>query len=182
MKWLLDQLDKVPEPVLLVLNALMAGFVWLAHGGALLLTYLKKSPVPPDQVEMIRTMAAFTLPLAGVTALASGVALWRARVRPLCLACQAVVLLGSAAALLAWAVSVLVRGIPEGNFSWSPGLLTGWVTYSTFLFVRYGVPAGWRTPRLRYLPFAVLALSLPVDVGVFFRLLLKMNRLMGLSP
>ena len=78
------------------------------------------------------------------------------------------VLGASAAALLLWAVSILVTGPGQEHFVWAVGFLTVWVAYSAYTMLRFS-PSVKKVPR-GVLPAAVLV-TLVVDVGVFIRLL-----------
>ena len=83
-------------------------------------------------------------------------------------------------AALAWAASLLVRGIPQGNFAWSPGLLSVLVCYSVFVVSRYGMPPALRTqPGCFYAPLVALAIAIPVDLGVFVTFVGEMGKRFG---
>jgi hypothetical protein len=160
---ILAKLDGIPDWFLLLGSAGMAGFVMLAHGGALLLRDL----APPEQARMATSIAVFSLPLAALLLLTAGAAALKAPWRRGVLAFHGVVLAISSLATLGWAVSLLLRGIPEGNFAWTPGFLTVWVGYSFYLLGRYAVSAVWRGAV--YLPVIAAGIAVPIDVGVFFR-------------
>lgn len=167
-----EKLDTIPEPVLLLGNAGLAGFVMLAHGGALLLTYFQPHP----DVQMIRTLAACSLPLSILVIVSAALAWLKPRLRSRVLAMHGVVLVVSAILLLGWAAKILATGIPTGNFSWSPGLMSGWVWYAFYILRRYTLPASVRQTTVGfYLHFIALATALPVDLGVFMRLAARMQ-------
>jgi hypothetical protein len=68
--------------------------------------------------------------------------------------------------------------IPAGNFAWTPGFLTGWVSYSAFLCSRFAFRDVWRQrPVIRYIAVIAAAVTLPVNVGVLLRFLAKMSHL-----
>jgi hypothetical protein len=159
--------DSIPENVLLWINAGMACFVALAHGGALAITYAK----PTSNAEDIRELALFSLPLAAVVIVTAAIALFRLRIRRQVLGIHGFIVAGSAAALLLWAFGILLKGIPEGNFSWSVGLLTAWVGYSVFVLCRFSLPLRLRThTAILYAPLMALVVAAVVDVGVLVRL------------
>lgn len=169
MKSFLESLARIPEGAVLGLNAALAAFVTLAHGGALLMVMSGKVPVPPGHAEMVRRLAPITLSLAAASLVSGAVAaIWR-NTRPAILRGQALLVFGSGLALLWWSAEVLFHGIPAGNFSWTPGMLSGWVAYSFLMAGRFLAPDSWG-PRRLYAPLAGLSLAAPVDIGVFARL------------
>jgi hypothetical protein len=167
LRALLGKADAIPEQALLWVNVALAGVVALSHGGALALTYSRPTP----DAESIRQIAMFSLPIAAIVVVTAAIALFRADLRHRVLGIHGIVLAGSAMALLLWAGDILVRGIPEGGFSWGVGLLSAWVAYSFFILCRFSVPVALRShPLIFYTPFFALVVALPIDVGVFIRL------------
>jgi hypothetical protein len=173
---LLAELERVPERAMLLVNAGLGAFVFVAHGGALLLVLGGRVPIPPDYAALVRTLVPFTLPIAGLVTVGSVVALvWQAT-RRVVLCLQAILLLFFGVGLLAWSVSILIQGIPPGNFAWTPGFLTLWVTYAVFLTVRFALPDTPRKhPSARYVIVLAAVVALPVDLGVFLRFLLRIT-------
>ena len=165
MRAFLAKIDELPDQLLLFGSAGLAGFVMVAHGGALLVRHL----APPDQATMALTIARYSLPLAAIVLATAALAIlkpdWRTRV----LAVHAVILVVASFAFLVWAGTLLLRGIPEGNFAWTPGFLTAWVWYSFYLLRRCALPSGWRAAL--YLPVVAAGIALPVDLGVLVRFL-----------
>lgn len=78
----------------------------------------------------------------------------------------------SAAWLVIWAGSLLLQGIPDGEFVWTVGLLSAWVGYATVLLLRFVVA---RTEAalasLYYIPVFTFFAALIFDVGVLARAL-----------
>ena len=178
-----DHLEKIPEKALLGANAAFGGLVLLAHGGALLIVRSGKFPLPPDYASTVSTLVPYTLPIAALMVIGSIIALIRPTASRVIFPFQAVVLLISGVAALGWSGSIAVKGIPGGSFSWTPGILTGWMFYSIFLFGRYVLPSTWRTGAIvKYAPFLGLMLALPIDLAVFLRMLLKMRQMVGAWP
>jgi hypothetical protein len=162
----------------LLINAGLSCFVLVAHGGALLLVLSGRVPAPPGYAEMVRTIAPITLPIAGLMLLGSAIGSVVPTARSLVLVFQAVVLGLASLAILVWAGSLVLNGIPAGNFAWTPGFLTAWLTYSAFLCGRFAMPGEWRQyAAVRYVAAVAAAVTLPVDVGVFLRFLLQMSRM-----
>jgi hypothetical protein len=168
LRTLLGKVDGIPEHAFLWVNVGLACFVALAHGGALAITYAKPTP----EAEDIRQLAMFSLPIAAAVIVTAALALIQGGARRRVLAVHGYVLAGSAAAMLLWALDILLKGIPEGNFSWSPGLLSAWVCYSFFVLCRFSLPDGVRNhAAILYTPLVALVIALPIDVGVFIRLM-----------
>lgn len=143
----------------------LAAFVLFSHGGALAASIAKPDRAPQG----VWQVAMFSLPLALVVLISGIVALRRADLALRVLALHGLVLGASAAALLLWAVSILVSGPGQEHFVWAVGFLTVWVTYSTYTMLRF-IPSLKMTPK-SVLPVTVLV-ALVVDVGVFVRLLM----------
>ena len=176
LRALLNRLDGASERLLLWTNLGLAAFVVLSHGGALAITYAKATP----EADAIRSIAALTLPIATLVILTAAAALIRADWRRLVLAIHGSALAVSAIALLLWAAGIVLRGIPQGNFSWGVGLMTAWVAYSFFVLSRYSLPSGLRNrAAFFYAPAAALVVALPVDIGVFVRLIAEMGERFG---
>ena len=164
MRALLKRLDEIPESVLLLGSSGMAAFVLVTHTGAWLLRDLP----PPEFAELVTRVTKVTIPTCLLLLTASGLALLNPRRRAGVLGFYGVVLSGFSIALWAWAASLLIWGLPEGRFAWSPGFLTAWNTFSAYLFRRFAIPAG--VPGALYLPVLAAGATLPVDgaVGLMF--------------
>ena len=168
MRSILAKLDELPDQLLLLGCAGLAAFVMVAHGGALLVRHL----APPDQAAMVTHIARYSLPLGGLVLATSIVGMLKPQWRSRILGLQGVILVLSSIALVAWASTLLVRGIPEGNFAWTPGFLTAWVCFSFYLMRRYLLPAGWSGAI--YVPLVAAGITLPIDIGVLLRFLVKL--------
>lgn len=166
LRMLLDKVYSISERKLVWVNIALAGFVALAHGGALAVTYAKPTP---DASE-IRQLAFISLPIAAIVILAAAAALIYAQLRPRVLALHGIILAAGASFLLLWALGVLLNGVPEGRFSWSLGFLTVLVFYAAVLFCRFSIPSHLRSSwGIYYAPIFALICAAPVDVGVFLR-------------
>lgn len=167
-KALLTRLDSIPERKLLWVNIALACLVGLSHGGALAVS----SSAPTEQADEIRRLALVSLPLAALVILVAATAMWRPHLTRAALGLHGIVFCISGAALLLWALSVLVDGLPYGKFVWTTGLLTAWIGYSVFVMSRYTISVAVRgLPKFFFLPVIAMALVLPVDIGVAIRLL-----------
>jgi hypothetical protein len=176
LRSLLEKADAIKPRVILWGNLGLAGLIALAHGGALLA--VRAGPTP--DAAAIQSLAAVSLPLAGLVALSSAAALIANRAQSIALGLQGVILAGAASVELAWGVSLLLRGVPAGNFSWSVGLFSASVCYAVFVLSRFGIPARLRATALAYFsPAMALAVAVPIDVGVFVRLTQEMARRFG---
>lgn len=164
----LQKLDGIPEKALLFVDLGLACFVGLAHGGALLIALAQQE----EQLEFVRPLASVTLPLAGLIIVSSVAALVWKRSRSAILGAHAVVLTLGAAALLGWAVSILINGIPKiTRFSWSPGMLTFLCVYPFYLLRRTVLARFGKRFVVKYLHVMVLVIALAVDIGVFVKVL-----------
>lgn len=143
----------------------MAAFVLFSHGGALAASITRPSQAPQG----LWQVAIISLPLALFVFVSGIVALWRTDLVPRVLSIHGLLLGGTAAALLLWAISILVAGPGEEYFVWSVGFLTLWVAYSTYTMLRFS--SVLRMAPKYILPGVVLV-ALAVDVGVFVRLLI----------
>ena len=176
MRALLGKLDGIPERVFLWVDAGLAALVVVAHGGALALTYTKPTFAAAD----IRLLASISLPIAALILLTAAAALIRHGWGRQILAIHGFALAASAAAAVIWALSLLVRGLPQGNFAWTPGLMTACVGYSVFLASRYSVPIGARSrPPVFYAPLIAILIAVPIDLAVFFYFVAEMSKRFG---
>jgi hypothetical protein len=166
VRTLLAKWDSVPGRTLLWANLALGLFAGLTNGGALIAALAKPTPGS----EGVLSEVVYILPLAGVVALSAAFGLvQRTRERQV-LALQGLVFIAGAAAELIWALSLLIGGIPAGNFVWSVGFFTASIAYAAFLLSRYVVPIGLRSmPAFYYAPAFALAAAAPVDLGVFVR-------------
>lgn len=170
-----EQLTQLPEPLMLGINAAIGGFVLVAHGGALLLVLSGKLPTRSASDAFVHNVIPFTLPVAFLVVASSVVGFLRTTLRKHVLLFQGVVLFLAGMALLGWAASLVLNGIPSGHFSWVPGVLTGWVAYSSFLVSRFSVRSAWqRYAVVRHLPIICMIVALSVDLGVMARFMAKM--------
>lgn len=173
---LLSKADGIPEKRLLWINAGVAFLIVVSHGSALAITHSK----PSLNDEGIRQLAMISLPLAAVMIVSATAALVRAELSRRVLAIHGIVLAAGGVAALLWAATILVRGIPKVNFSWSPGLLSVSVAYSIFLLSRFSLPTRIRArTEVIYAPVAALAVAAMIDIGVFVRLLAEMGARFG---
>ena len=166
-----EAVDKVPVVGLLLINAALAGFVLLGHGGALAAAYFAQ----PDKVSEILPLALVSLPVSTIVILSSLAGLATARWRGVILSAQALILAVGSLALFGWALSVVFRGVPQGRFSWAPGLMTAFCVYPIYVLRRTvferQISVFW---WVYYLHLIALLIVLPVDTAVFIRVISKM--------
>jgi hypothetical protein len=162
----IDSLDTIPLRVLAFVNLGIAAFVGLAHGGAWVLASMDSSP----EAIVIQALAPITVSLATSVAVSAVFALLRSSFLPKVLALQGILLAVGGAALFVWALSILLHGIPKGNFSWAPGMLTFLCAYPVYLLRRTILDRFCAGSVLaRYAHLIAVAIVVPVDVGVFIR-------------
>ena len=158
----LVQADAMPEWLILGGNAFLAMWILLAAGGS---WWLRSRGGAPGGVG-----AATAAIVAGLMLAASLAAIVIARVRSSVLMIQAVVTSCVFAVGLLWSAGVAIRGIPEGNFRWSFGLLTGCVVFTTYSLSRFVLRRVWRGATVfLYAPLATGCIALLVEVAVFLR-------------
>lgn len=163
-KALLSKLGAFPDRKFVWINLVVSGLITLAHGGALI-AFRAANPddAPTESLSMVYISIPLFLTVFGT---ACAALIWR-KATVYVLAFQGVVFLVAAIALLVWAAKILIVGMPDGNFSWSVGLLTASVFYAVFLFVRYSLPSGIKDrPAIAVAPLLFLFVSIPVDIGV----------------
>jgi hypothetical protein len=160
MRAFLKRLDDIPENVLLVGASGMAAFVLVSHTGAWLLRDLPG----PEYAELVTRVTRVTIPTCLVLMGASALAIFQPQRRAGVLGFYGVVLSVFSLGLWAWAVSLVVWGLPEGRFAWTPGFLTTWNALSAYLLRRFAVPSG--VPGSLYLPILAAGVTLPVDAAV----------------
>jgi hypothetical protein len=176
LRSLLAKTDAWPPRVLLWVDLVIAGFVALAHGGALLAIRAHPTPDAPD----IESLAMVSLPLAGLLLGSAVLGLAVAKVQRPVLALHGVVFLAAAIVEVVWGINLLVHGIPSGNFSWSVGLFSVSVVYAVFVFSRFTVSARLRASLpIYYSPVLALAVAVPIDIGVLVRFTHELNARFG---
>ena len=156
-------LDRISDGTLLIIDVGLCAFVLLAHGGALAL-HLSGQKVPGAPYLYV------TVPLVALMVIAGALAMAIASWRPTVLKVHAVALLGLAAALVWFAIEVIVNGFGEGGFSWSPLILVVLVTYPVIVAQR-AFPA---LRRWRDAPFWVAVAAFVVDLVLGFQVIRTM--------
>lgn len=182
LRALLNKVDRIPEPILLCVNLVLAGFVLVSHGGALAVTYEDTSAMAAE----IRRQAMISLPLTALIVVTAALALVRVSARRVALAVHGVVFIGGALYALVYASGVAIWGLPTmpGHdtyyFVWSVGLLSVCVWYAVFLASRYSVPMHARgNAAIFYAPVVALAVAVVIDVAISLRMLHELDKLFG---
>jgi hypothetical protein len=160
---LLDAAYRWPERRLILVNVGLACFVGLSHVGALLLSHTQSVP---DAASM-RMTVTFSLPLVLFVIVTAFAVLMRRSALNFALRVHSYILGFSALWLLAWAIQILITGIPDNNFVWTVGLMSAWVFYSAVLLVRFALPETLRSHQVAYyFPVLALVVALFFDIGV----------------
>lgn len=176
IRLLLEKADAFSPRNLLWINLGLAALIGIAHGGALLA--VRANPTP--DAAAIESLASISLPLAGLVAIFSVLALLFRGVQPASLALQGFILAAVAVAELVWGLGLLFRGLPEGAFSWSPGLFSASVCYGIFMLSRFGVPVQIKSTAIAYFsPAVAVVLAVFIDIGVFIQLMQKISNQFG---
>jgi len=166
VKSFVQKLDTVPLRNLLAVNGV--GSVVYGFGPSLM---LRLFALPPALVAQMRwlTLGLLACGLVAVPAAAIGL-IWR-RTERTCFAAQALAVLGLGVLLFAWAVSIVVHGIPPGvGFSWTPGILSFVVGYGVYLVRRAFLERYLAAvPSAFYAHIIAVAVVVPFDLAVAFR-------------
>ena len=129
----LERLDRTKASTLLWINGAVAAFVVLAHGGAILINRLGKSPAIADQIPTLYlsvSAATFGLLLSLIGLIVSGS-------RTTVLKVQTLLLLALAVGMIYFAIDVIAFGpAPNINFSWNPLLFAFVIAYPTYMAQR----------------------------------------------
>jgi len=139
----LERMDRVKVTILLWVNAALAAFVALAHGGAIFVYHLGKVPEIAEQLPNLYVSAStaiigMMLSLLGLTVLAS---------RTIVLKIQTVLLLILALGMVYFAIDVIAAGpAPNVKFSWNPVLFAFVVAYPVYLARRTLMPVRSSSP------------------------------------
>jgi hypothetical protein len=163
----IDRLDNVGLAWLLLPNGLLALFVLIAHGGALILVRAGKPHPFGESFQLVY----FSIPIAA-TAIVLALVAWAVP------HCRNVVLkihtfiLGCVSAFALWfSLDVVAHGIPSGAFVWDPILFAFVLAYPTYLARRTLVPAAaLRSPALRYAHVFAAILAILISVAVYWRM------------
>ena len=164
-----ESLDSIPAPILSIINLLISLFTLLAHGGALILSHFKPENAPD------MTITYISIPLALLIGATAAVSLLKPNSRASILGVHSVVLLAGSIALYIWALQIAIVGLPTGNFSWSPGLMTAMCVYPVYLLRRTFLQPYFSNPLVKFLHFLVFLLVFPVDIIIFSKLLSRMG-------
>jgi hypothetical protein len=169
VNWLshtIDRLDAIDLRWLLLLNAALALFFLVAHGGALLASQTNKSrdfaPLEPYlYVSVFLSATAFASALVG----------WlREGRRLVVLRLHAILLLVAAAVALWISLSWIATGVPGGAFTWNPVFFSFLVGYPMYIGRRVLLPAtSLRIPVVKYLHVFAVAASFVISAGVSWR-------------
>lgn len=179
IRTVLKKLDEIPPLALLMVDAGLGLFVFVAHAGALALTVAGVDAAFARFVPalIVSVFLAFLVMISSVAALI--VERWRVRV----LRVHAVLLGVGAAGLLIWGIKLVVAGIPqdpEGGFAWTPGLFTLIVFYCTYLMRRaWLLPWQPRSVTVRHRYLWVAALAFAIELGVIARPAGHMHEVLG---
>ena len=166
LRTFLEKTYAIPGRNFLWVNIALAGFVALAHGGALAVTYVTPTPMASE----IRQLALISLPVVAVVLITAAGGLISTQLRLRVLALHGIVFAAGESFLLLWALGVLFNGLPQGRFSWSVGFLSASACYASVLFCRFSIPMHLRSSwGAYYAPVFALACAVPLDFGVLIR-------------
>ncbi|MFO1304955.1 MAG: hypothetical protein U1F54_14565 [Burkholderiales bacterium] len=160
-----DRLDAISFSRLLIPNGAIAIFVFLAHGGWLLLARAGKAPAGD-----LRWVPYVSVPIALVFIALTLVAAFYPNTRERVLRIQALGLGCLAALCLLFALVVLAVGPGTEQFVWNPVLFAFLLAYPVYQVRRVLVPpTALRKPLLRYAHIIAAALGLLLSMAVMWR-------------
>ncbi len=126
-----------------------------------------------------RAMETMILSASAALFVTSALGLMVADARKAMLALQSLVVSATALGVAAWAMQLILVGLPRrGSFSWGPGLLEALAGYAAFMVCRFLLPENAHHKAVVfYLPILVAACVVPLDIGIpirFFQLMTGM--------
>ena len=159
---IVEAIDNIPYKALLGVNLAIGIFVLLAHGGSLALSLSKNQAVP--------VLVLSTLPAALFLILTCIIGFLSEKQRLRILSIHAFILACGAILLLCYGLSLLLKGFPEGTFTWGLGLFTLFCAYPVYL-IRRTVLRGFITKSMiiKYLCIPIFVIALCVDFAVFIK-------------
>lgn len=163
---------------LLIANLIIALLIGTSNGLGVLLGH----GAPGLTAEMEAAIVMFVLPGSATVILTGLIGLIFNSSRQWVLSIHAIVLGIGAVTLWVWALELVLTGLPEGSFSWTPGLLEVAAGYAALLICRFNLPDKLReNGRIYYIPIAVALLTVPIDVGILIRFVEKMQKMMNFT-
>jgi|LNFM01.2.fsa_nt_gb hypothetical protein len=156
-----------PSSRFLAINGVLAAFVLVAHGGALLVSAQQAHP----DAEEIRRLAQLSVPLSALVISGSLLAWLRPSVKAIVLRVQAIAGLLLALYLALWAVQLLLGSELPPHFVWTPGFLTAIVYYVAVLFTAHLAGARLPDDRRYLIPGLAALVAAALDVSVLIKAL-----------
>lgn len=157
---IIGSLDQISEKALLGVNLFLAAFVLLAHGGYAALTLSEGGKIP--------FMIRISVPLSILFILSCIVGFILSKYRLRILSVQSLILFLGSLFTLYYGLSILVKGLPEGNFSWGLGLFTFFCVYPVYLIRRTFLAIYIKKSTvIKYVHVFVLIIALSIDIAVF---------------
>jgi hypothetical protein len=163
---------------LLIANLVIALLIGASNGLGVMLGH----GMPGLTAEMEAAIVMFVLPGTAAVILTGLIGLIFNSSRQWVLSIHAIVLGIGAATLWVWALELVLTGLPEGSFSWTPGFLEVAAGYAALLICRFNLPEKLReNGRIYYTPIVVALLAVPIDIGIFVRFVEKMQKMMNFT-
>jgi len=158
----INSLDQISEKALLGVNLFLAAFVLLAHGGYTVLTLSEGGEIP--------LMIMISVPLSILFIITCIVGFILSKYRFKILSVHSLILFLGSLFTLYYGLSILIRGLPEGNFSWGIGLFTFFCVYPVYLF-RRTIVKGFisKSNVIKYAHVFVLIIAFSIDISVFIK-------------
>jgi hypothetical protein len=173
----LSKVDNTSPKKYLLINTCIACYVAVGQALGIVVLHYKYGTNVAD----LSSIPLYPFILAIFVIFTSIAALFRERLRSVILLIHGLILIGLAIRWFSSSLNILISGVPDGNFSWSLGILTILVAYSVLVFTRFTLPTSIRSfPIVFYSPIGAILISLVVEVGIFLELAVGIGTRLGL--
>ena len=157
-----DRIDNIPEKALLSINLAIGSFVLLAVGGSLAV-----ATADNEEVSGLAITIA-TLALLVIMSCIAGLISDKKNMK--ILSVHSVILGIGSILIFYYGLSILLKGFPEGNFSWGLGLFTFLCAYPVYLVRRTLLKeAIGKSIIIKYVHLFIFVIAFCVDITVFWK-------------
>jgi hypothetical protein len=156
---IIDGIDSIPHKALLGINLAIGFFVLMAHGGSLALSLSKDQEVS--------SLVLFTVPISLFIIATCTVGFFSDKQRLRILSIHSLILVCGSILVFYYGLSLLLKGFPEGNFSWGVGFFTFFCVYPVYLIRRTilgGIISKSNIIKYLHVPIFIIAFCLDITV------------------
>lgn len=159
---IIDGVDSIPYKALLGINLAIGIFVLMAHGGSSVLSLSKDQDVSQ--------LVLFTVPISVFIILTCIIGFFSEKQRLRILSMHSLILACGSILTFYYGLSLLLRGFPQGNFSWGVGLFTLFCVYPVYL-IRRTILRGIisKSTIIKYLHVPIFVIAFCLDITVFIK-------------